>query len=441
MTISKYNHLYEAKELNKSILINYLNGKMIVFKDDANVQVKDLLTGKNFDSNINDYLCNNGYLVDKNIDEIKEVKKIQKDIYENKDVLSLVFILTENCNLRCIYCCEQHGKKRMSFVLQEQIVKFVEENINKYKCLKVEWFGGEPLLCMDIIEYLSKKFIEICNKNHIRYFAVTSTNGYLLNAQNLKKLKNLHVYVYQITVDGLKKTHDAQRMKVDGTGSWDIIINNLKDIRDNFKSNLISLIIRTNVTYPIYQSIDEYMDFLLNEFGDDKRFNFLWRIAEDWGNIEDDTRNILCGISEYANVMKKAGEKGLRNRYLSGTLKPGERACEATKKNSLILFPTGIIGKCERDVCPEKSHIGTIRELLKDPEKYLNTTLSKGQETSEICKSCSKFTICLGKACPFITDIQCGYEMKDIDFLLDCIIKCDDSCKVISRFKKENCYE
>lgn len=434
MIMSKYNHLYESDELNKSILINYLNGKMIIFKDDANKKVKELLSEGPADHDISKYLYNHGYLIKKNMDEVNEITKIQNTVYENKDTLSLIFILTENCNLRCIYCCEQHGTERMSLTLQDQIVAFVEENIHKYKFLKVEWFGGEPLLCMDIIEYMSKKFIEICNKHNVQYFATTSTNGFLLNAKNLKKLKNLHVYAYQITVDGLKETHDAQRMKIDGSGSWNVIVNNLKDIRDNFKSNIVSLIIRTNVTRPIYQSIDKYMDFLCYEFGSDKRFNFLWRLAEDWGNIDEGTYEILCGANEYFEVMKLAGYKNLRNRYLSGTLKPGERACEASKKNALIFFPNGVIGKCERDVCPEKSHIGTIEALLHEPEKYLNMTLSKEQGVPDMCKICSRFAICLGKACPFIKDIQCGYEMKNIDFLLDCIIKCDDSCKVISNF-------
>lgn len=432
MILSKYNHFYESKQLDKSILINYLNGRLIIFRDEANNQVKDFLFGRNSNSNVYDYLLNNDYLVDKNIDVINEVDKIRKDIYENRDILSLVFILTENCNLRCVYCCEQHKQTRMSIELQDQIVRFVEENIHKYKCLKVEWFGGEPLLCMDIIEYLSKKFIEICNKHKVQYFAVTSTNGFLLNAQRIKKLKNLRVLAYQVTVDGLRETHDNQRMQANGNGSWNIIINNLRDIRDNFKSNLISLIIRTNVTYPIYQNIDRYMDFLMDEFGSDRRFSFLWRIAEDWGNIEEENLEILCGTKEYSDVIMLAAEKGLRNRYLSGTLKPGARACEATQKNSLIFFPTGIIGKCERDVHPEKSHIGTINDLLREPDKYLNITLSK-EEIPDSCRICSKFTICLGKTCPFITDTQCGYEMKDIDVLLNYIISCDDSCNVVSK--------
>lgn len=434
MKLSKYNHFFCPYDQSESLLINYSTGRLHIFAEQADQDIREYFNSHKTSKNIEAFLVNKGYLIEDEVDEEYNIQLIESEIREQKDVLSLVFILTERCNLRCVYCCEEHLNTRMTQDLQDKIIEFVKQNIHKYKLLKVEWFGGEPLLCMDIIEYMSKKFLKICHENNVRYFAVTSTNGYLLNLANLKKLKDLHVFAYQITVDGLRKTHDAQRMRSDGVGSWDIIVQNLKEIRDHFNSNLVSFLIRTNVTYPIYNEIDEYMKFLSDEFGNDKRFSFIWRIAEDWGRIEEKDMKILCGIEEYRNVMKKAGHMKLRNRYLAGTLKPGERACEAAKKNSLIFFPTGIIGKCERNVEPEKSHIGNIDELLKFPEKYLNRTLTRNKEGAKSCKHCEKYAICLGKACPFIEDVQCGYEMKDIDFLLDCIMKCDDTCSRITRF-------
>ena len=91
MIMSKYNHLYESDELNKSILINYLNGKMIIFKDDANKKVKELLSEGSDDPDISKYLYNHGYLIKKNMDEVNEITKIQNTVYENKDL---------NCNIK-----------------------------------------------------------------------------------------------------------------------------------------------------------------------------------------------------------------------------------------------------------------------------------------------------------------------------------------------------
>lgn len=430
MKLSKYNHLYTPNG-EEAVLINYLNGQIHIFRGQANDKIYKFFRDGEKNQNVESFLAEKGYLVDDGYNEDSIVAEIEERIYEQTDMLSLIIILTENCNLRCIYCCEEHIQNRIQLELQEKIIEFVKKNIKKYKILKVEWFGGEPLLCMDIIEKMSKAFISICEQNLVQYFAVTSTNGYLLNCKTMERLKKNHLYAYQITVDGLQKTHDKQRMCKDGSGSWEVIINNLKDIRNNLKSNMISILIRTNITHPIYENIEEYMLFLQKEFGNDKRFNFTWKLAEDWGRIEENDKKILCGVKEYSNVIKLASDYRLRNRYLAGTLRPGARVCEASKKNSFIFFPSGIVGKCERNVEPEKSHIANIDDLLQDPEKYLNITLTKKRLRPEMCHTCEKLPICLGKACPFLTDIQCGYEMIDIDLILHCILKCDDTCKVI----------
>ena len=57
----------------------------------------------------------------------------------------------------------------MSEATQEAIVKFVESEAPHLESFTVTWYGGEPLLALDIIESLSLKFIDICKKNDIAY--------------------------------------------------------------------------------------------------------------------------------------------------------------------------------------------------------------------------------------------------------------------------------
>ena len=78
----------------------------------------------------------------------------------------------------------------MSVTVQDNIIEFVKKNIYRYKDMRVEWFGGEPLLCMDIIEKLSASFIEICRKAHKGYSAGITTNGYLLSFETFKTIYN-----------------------------------------------------------------------------------------------------------------------------------------------------------------------------------------------------------------------------------------------------------
>ena len=116
------------------------------------------------------------------------------------------------------------------------IKKFVSNELHKHSKLTVAWFGGEPLLAMDIIEDLSLYFLDICAKLKKPYFSMMTTNGYLLTPKNIDKLKKCHITGYQITLDGLSNTHNRQRVGINGNGTWEQIISNLIYFRDNIKS-------------------------------------------------------------------------------------------------------------------------------------------------------------------------------------------------------------
>lgn len=84
----------------------------------------------------------------------------------NRSHLSLVIAATSNCNFRCVYCYEGSVLRAstMSEAIQEAIVKFVESEAPHLETFTVTWYGGEPLLALDIIENLSIKFVDICKK-------------------------------------------------------------------------------------------------------------------------------------------------------------------------------------------------------------------------------------------------------------------------------------
>ena len=49
-------------------------------------------------------------------------------------------------------------------------------------------------------------------------------------------------------MDGDKQHHDEVRQYANGEGTYDTIINNLRDISEKIKSATFSFVIRTNVT-------------------------------------------------------------------------------------------------------------------------------------------------------------------------------------------------
>lgn len=101
----------------------------------------------------------------------------------------------------------------MSEAIQEAIVKFVESEAPHLETFTVTWYGGEPLLALDIIENLSIKFVDIYKKNAIAYDATIVTNGYLLNCTVIEKLNTLHVNQYNMNEGILFTNFQRQQRK------------------------------------------------------------------------------------------------------------------------------------------------------------------------------------------------------------------------------------
>lgn len=112
-----------------------------------------------------------------------------------------------------------------------------------------------------------------------------TTNGYNLTLDVFEKMLECRVRKYQITLDGIECTHDKQRVQVDGKGSFKRILENLLNIKENINSKTFHIMIRSNITKNILDNIDEFINFLKDNFEDDYRFSSFWQAAGDWGGF------------------------------------------------------------------------------------------------------------------------------------------------------------
>lgn len=90
------------------------------------------------------------------------------------------------------------------------LVKRVKEELkqNSYKELHISYFGGEPLLNVEILVYLDDCFKKIANEHDVKYVPTLTTNGSLLTTDILKNIK---FQIIQITLDGQKRNHELLR--------------------------------------------------------------------------------------------------------------------------------------------------------------------------------------------------------------------------------------
>ncbi|AWI06821.1 thioether cross-link-forming SCIFF peptide maturase [Clostridium drakei] len=187
--------------------------------------------------------------------EIKELIEQEvlysKDLYEdialnsNKApsyIKALCLNVAHDCNLRCKYCFADEGdykgcRELMSAEIAKKAIDFVIKKSGPRKNIEVDWFGGEPLMALNVIKEVmeyTKEQEKIHNKN-IRF--TMTTNATLLNDEIMEYLdKNMGNII--LSIDGRKEVNDKVRVRVDGTGSYDSILPKIKkmvQMRDKSK--------------------------------------------------------------------------------------------------------------------------------------------------------------------------------------------------------------
>lgn len=209
----KPRYVDEIKKENRSIILfNRLSGAMAEIPPELSSKYEKCSHDGVYNID-NEYLIKN-FFVDENQPE--NVEKIAEELlkkYEENNSLYITIMPTELCNFRCTYCYEEHVKGNMKEKVAQAIVNYIEKVIDEYSSLHIEWFGGEPTLALDIVEYISVRVIAIC-KNHRKPFtAGMTTNGYLLTLDVVRKLYAQRIFTYQITLDGDKRTYDFILLK------------------------------------------------------------------------------------------------------------------------------------------------------------------------------------------------------------------------------------
>lgn len=347
------------------------------------------------------------FLIDEHIDEYQVVtgEKVIRDTRNN--YLELIVLPTEKCNFRCIYCYENFQKGEMSLQTQDALVRFVKRELPSHKGLAVSWFGGEPLLALEIIKSLSRKFINVCKELKKPYRASITTNGYLLDRCTFDLLYSLRVLHYQITIDGSKDIHDQQRVLANGGPTFQAIIDNLKDIKSHSHGRLWTISIRTNVTSNIMNQIENFKHEVLDPFRHDNRFYIMLR--QMWTNNTQEADCIVCDNNSFDSFVEKCdiSSESLYQDYIFSN--NANFICYASSPNSFVVGSDGCLYKCTYALYDEINQIG---QILPDggtriDDRKLSYWVSPRTSHMDECFKCTSYATCLAKGCPYKQNQSC----------------------------------
>lgn len=224
---SRYNLFARVPDTDTVVLVNTLYGRCQEYSLKEYALIKKVLSFPEAHPLVTHYR-NRGIITDR--DETEILKEFYSENHGHPDTVILTICPTMACNFDCPYCFEKHIPGRMPDAVQDEVVSLAERMMEESgaKLLSVNWFGGEPLLGIDIIESLSDRLISLAHAHGADYTAEIITNGYLLDAHAVSVLEKGKVWKIQITLDGRKEVHDKTRHLVSGGGTFDGIVNNLR---------------------------------------------------------------------------------------------------------------------------------------------------------------------------------------------------------------------
>ncbi|MGL5614682.1 MAG: radical SAM protein [Sarcina sp.] len=460
--INKFNDFKEFEEMFLKLTGNYRFSRLgKVFSTKDNKYFYDAGTGKVFQINENLYKVLKSFSITNEFKDIfklgidneqllnvlKELKETIKnenvflmppvkvlslntgdnDNIEDIQMRHVSFEVTERCNLRCKYCVyhegqggfREFGKQDISLDTMKKTIDLLEKS--KEKDIYISFYGGEPLVRFDLI----KELIEYSNeklKSKIVHYNMT-TNCTLMTKEIAKYLANIENYFTTVSLDGPQQIHDANRIFVNGDGSFNKAVQGMKNLIEAEGEKASTRInINSVLANPTEENFNQIQNFFENTSWipkgiavttsyvseGDKEFEYLgvdtkeefkfnedidplatWnfdRLKEEDGTLENNKLIAKDNINKALNFIHKRllVNKPIEEHHMNGCCVPSARRLYVTVK--------GEFAPCERiGPCPKIGNVNDGINLEKVKKYYIDDFR---KEATKYCNDCWAVHLC-----------------------------------------------
>ncbi|MEV4068724.1 radical SAM protein [Nonomuraea fuscirosea] len=271
------------------------------------------------------------------------------------DRLHLILFPTEQCNFRCTYCYEDFAIGRMRPEVVEGVKNLIDRRRDDLAHLQISWFGGEPMLARPIVEDVAAHASEARRRRPgLGYDSDMTTNGYLLDDPAARRLAELGIRRFQVSLDGPAQHHDHTRVRADGQGTFERIWRNLSSIRDG--SADVRVLLRVHLTPGNLAVMPEFLTRVRDTFLGDPRFLVFLKRVVRLGGPGDASMEVLD--AEDARIA--ALEEIIRTDGRGASLFQPEEVCYAARANSLMVRADGRLGKCTVGLSEPANTVGRL---------------------------------------------------------------------------------
>ena len=341
---------------------------------------------------------------------------------KNLPKFSLQWHITDRCDQRCKHCyiysrdetalCTEMGIDALKIIFRD----FIDTCERMHRSPSFVITGGDPLLYPQIWELL-----EIFKENGVHF--VVLGNPFHLSESVAARLYDLGCTCYQMSLDGLRETHDNIRMP----GSYDMTLEKIPMINaSGIKSSIMTTISKTNIN-EIPALVEVIHEYRVSSFGfnrycpspDDTNLlptaseyrDFLGRMWAEFRKFKDSDTHIILKDHLWKLFLH---ENGLLNTDYEENIILDGCHCGITH---MTVLPDGKVYACRRSDTlvghvPEQSlydiFFGQEMDAYRNYDKFEKCGKC---ELLRFCRGCPSVAKCVGGSF-YSPDPQCW---KDID--------------------------
>lgn len=413
MKISKYTFLFE-NEGKEYYAYNTLSNALIEIDDESFSLLDEAKKGAplqevDFDRELWDALCENNILTANDDDDFLKYKAFLMRLRTQRESMHLTLAPTMDCCFRCHYCFEKYKEKNyMTPEVMDAIIQYVT-SCPDLKGLHITWFGGEPLMAVPQMEQFYDKLSAVW-KQPVPSNIITT--GYHIDREAIRVLKKIGVSSVQITLDGMKETHNKVKHLPGGEDVFERVLRNIELLNDTAPD--IAITVRVNLTLGNAHEYEPLCRLFSERFGQRKKIAIAPAFVLDRGASN-------CNACKRENDLFRHAE---RSKYILGLAARGidspfirypERffnECAIRNDVAISFDPEGYAYKCWEVIGNKEYAIGRLNnagQLTEVNETVLNRQLFGADPIDDpVCSQCEYLPICNG-GCP-IQRIENKYE-------------------------------
>jgi uncharacterized protein len=307
----------------------------------------------------------------------------------------------------------------------------LSDNQNLENKPTIIFYGGEPLLNFELLEYVALRVQELGKTESCIKNAEMSviTNGLLLDEHKLKRLKELCVSI-AISIDGCSEEANEQRIDVAGRPTFAKVVRVL-DLAKKLGTNVALSVTLTEKTIKDKNKILKLIaDYNIKGFG----FNIL--MSDETFTLSDDYNNSAADF--IIDIFRDLRDLGIYEDRIMRKLKSFSKAqvyfsdCAATAGSQVVITPDGSVGICHGCIAERQYFDSSIYD-----ESFNVNIAPLFVEWSQLtpinkdeCLSCEALGIC-GGGCPInalhckpgntiysLDERFCVHAKKTLEFLI-----------------------